>query len=101
MTPEAIAFKTTPIITFGYVMQVIFSLFLVLAFIYLVSKFVLPRLKAPTSGRLIKVLDRVYLEPQITAYVLSVGKSAWLVVTGGKQVTRIDKLDEESVGRHE
>ncbi|MFC1571477.1 flagellar biosynthetic protein FliO [Candidatus Margulisiibacteriota bacterium] len=94
MTPEALALQRTPIITFGYVMQVFFSLLVVLAFIYLIGRYVLPRLKVASTGKLIKILDRVYLEPQISAYILQVGKSAWLVVTSSKQVTRIDKIDE-------
>ncbi len=95
MTPEALALKTAPIITFGYIMQVFISLLVVLAFIYLIAKYLLPRMKIASTGKLIKVLDRAYLEPQVAAYVLSVGKSAWLIVTSSKQVARIDKIDEE------
>ena len=97
MTAEALAFQRTPIITFGYIMQVFFSLLLVLALLWLIARYLLPRLKFAGTGKLIKVLDRVYLEPQISAYILQVGKSAWLVMTGNKQVARIDKLDEESL----
>jgi flagellar biogenesis protein FliO len=95
MTAEALAFQRTPIITFGYIMQVFISLLVVLAFIYLIAKYLLPRLKINATGKVIKVLDRVYLEPQVSAYILRVGKSAWLVVTSNKQVARIDKIDEE------
>jgi len=52
-------------------------------------------MKIASTGRLIKVLDRAYLEPQVAAYVLQVGKSTWLIVTSSKQVARIDKIDEE------
>jgi len=97
MTPEAIAFQRTPIITFGYVAQVFFSLLIVLAIIYLLAKFVLPRLKVNATGKMIKILDRLYLEPQVSAYLLQVGKSSWLIVTSNKSVTRIDKIDEESL----
>ena len=97
MTPEAIAFQRTPIITFGYIMQVFISVLLVLAIIYLIARYLLPRLKINATGKLIKVLDRVYLEPQISAYILKVGKSAWLVVASSKQVARIDKIEEESL----
>lgn len=93
MTPEALALQRTPIITFGYIMQVFISLLVVLAFIYLIAKYLLPRMKIAATGKLIKILDRVYLEPQVSAYVLQVGKSAWLIVTSSKQVTRIDKVD--------
>jgi flagellar biogenesis protein FliO len=97
MTSEAITLQTAPIITFSYIMQVIFSLLIVLTFIYLISKFLLPRLKESSSGKLIKVLDRIYMEPQVAAYVLKVGKTAWLVGVSNKHFTRIDKLDEEGL----
>lgn len=97
MTPEALALQRTPIITFGYIMQVFISLLVVLAFIYLIAKFLLPRMKISATGKLIKILERVYLEPQVTAYILKVGKSAWLVVASNKQVARIDKIEEESL----
>jgi len=95
MTPEALTLQRTPIITFGYIMQVFISLLVVLAFIYLAARFLLPRMKIASTGRLIKVLDRAFLEPQVAAYVLQVGKSAWLIVTSSKQIARIDKIDEE------
>ncbi|MFC1637583.1 hypothetical protein ACFL1W_01040 [Candidatus Margulisiibacteriota bacterium] len=97
MTSEAFAFQRTPIITFGYIMQVFISLLVVLAFIYLIAKYLLPRLKITATGKLIKVLDRIYLEPQVSAYILRVGKSAWLVMTSHKQIARIDKIEEESL----
>jgi len=97
MTQEPLVLQTTPIITFGYVMQVFFSLLIVLAIIYVVGKFVLPKLKTGTTGRLIKIIDRVYLEPNVSAYVLRVGKSAWLIAVNRQNIVRIDKIDEESV----
>jgi flagellar biogenesis protein FliO len=78
-------------------MQVFFSLLIVLAIIYVVGRFVLPRLKTGATGRLIKILDRVYLEPNISAYILKVGKSAWLVAVSRQNIVRIDKIDEESI----
>ena len=97
MTPEALALQRAPIITIGYIMQVFISLLIVLAFIYLIAKFLLPRMKITATGKLIKVLDRVYLEPQVSAYILKIGKNAWLIVTSNKQVARIDKIEEESL----
>lgn len=76
-------------------MQVLISLSIVLAIIYVAAKFLLPRFKITAPGRLIQVLDRVFLEPQISAYVLKVGKKAWLVVTSSKQVEKIDEIGEE------
>ena len=98
MTTEVVVFQSTPIITFGYIMQVFFSLLVVIAVIYLVSKYVLPRLKASsTTGKIIKITDRVYLEPQVAAYILQVGQSAWLIAVSNKQIARIDKIDPENL----
>lgn len=97
MTAEAIHFQTTPVVTFGYIMQVVLSLLIVLAFIYLISRFILPRMKESSGGKFIKVLDRVYLEPQVSAYILKVGKSVWLLAISNKQVTRVDKIDESEL----
>ncbi|MFH1577218.1 MAG: flagellar biosynthetic protein FliO [Candidatus Margulisiibacteriota bacterium] len=97
MTLEALALQRTPIITFGYIMQVFFSLIIVMALLYLVAKYILPRMKLSATGKLIKIVDRVYLEPQVSAYILQVGKDAWLVVASNKQVTRIDKIEAESL----
>ncbi len=97
MTTEALHFQTAPVITFGYIMQVLFSLLIVLAFIYLISKYILPRMKESTGGKLIKVLDRAYLEPQVSAYILKAGKSTWLLAVSNKQVTRIDKIEESEL----
>lgn len=97
MTPEALAFQRTPIITFGYVAQVFFSLLVVLALIYLIAKYLLPRFKLTSSSKLIKILDRVYLEPQVSAYLLKVGKATWLIVSSNKQATCIDKIEEENL----
>lgn len=97
MTQEPLVLQSTPIITFGYIMQVFFSLLVVLAIIYVIGKFVLPRLKTGTTGKLIKILDRIYLEPNVSAYVLRVGKSAWLIAVNRQNIVRIDKIDEESI----
>jgi len=97
MTPEALVLKSSPIITLGYIMQVLISLAIVLAIIFVIARYLLPKLKVTTPGRLIQVVDRVFLEPQVSAYILKVGKSAWLIVTSSKQVARIDKIEEESL----
>ncbi len=53
-SPEALAFQRTPIITFGYVLQVFFSLLIVLAFIYFIAKYLLPRFKLTSTSKMIK-----------------------------------------------
>ncbi|MFA5839548.1 MAG: flagellar biosynthetic protein FliO [Candidatus Margulisiibacteriota bacterium] len=97
MTLEALSLETTPIITFGYVMQVIISLFIVMGFIWLAAKYLLPRLKSSDAGKIIKVLDRAYLEPQVTAYLLRIGDKTWLVGASNKNITLIDKIDLKDV----
>jgi len=96
MSSEALVLQSSPIVTVGYVMQVLLSLAVVIAFIYVIAKYILPRMKVTSPGNLIQVVDRVMLEPQVTAYVLKVKKNSWLVVTSSKSVTRIDKIEEES-----
>lgn len=96
MTLEALPLQHTPIITFGYIMQLFISLLIVMALIYITARFVLPKLKTTSTGNIIKILDRVYLEPQVSAYVLKAGKDSWLIVTSSKQIARIDKIEVES-----
>jgi len=97
MSPEVFPLKTSPIITLGYVMQVIFSLAVVLALIYVIAKYLLPKLKINPQGKIIQMVDRVMLEPQVSAYILKVGKKAWLIVSSNKQVEKIDEITGELV----
>lgn len=92
---EALAFQQAPVITVASVFQVIFSLAVVLAFIYVIAKYLLPKIKLTPTGKLITVLDRVCLEPQVTSYILKVGHEAWLVVVSNKQIAKIDKVSVE------
>jgi hypothetical protein len=96
MTTEALVLQQSPIVTFGYVIQVVFSLALVLALIYFSAKMLLPRLRGPVKGGLVQVTDRVYLEPQVAAYVLKAGRRSWLIVTSSKNVEKIAELEAES-----
>lgn len=96
LTLESVALEHTPVITFGYVMQVFLSLLIIIAFIYVVAKFLLPKLKAVgVGGKFIQIVDRVYLEPQVSAYILKVGKTSWLIAVSNKQITRIDRLESD------
>lgn len=97
MTAETLVLQSSPIITIGYLMQVIFSLAIVIAIIFAASKYLLPRLKINVPGKIIQVVDRIYLEPQVTAYILKVGKRAWLVIASSKQVEKISEIDQESL----
>lgn len=94
LTIEALTLNKTPIVTFGYIMQVAISLLVVLGLIYLTSKYLLPRLQVNPKGKLLEVLDRVGLEPQVTAYVLKFKKNLYVVGVSNKNVSLIDKLKE-------
>ena len=85
----------SPVISFGYIVQLIFSLLVVLGFIYVAAKYVFPKLKLSTKGAYINVIDRVVLEPQVTSYILKVGSSSYLIIVSSKSVTKIDKLEED------
>lgn len=95
MTPEALVLRSSPIITAGYLLQVLVSLAIVVGLIYIIARFVLPKMKAAGSGRLIQVVDRVLIEPQVAAYILKVGKKNWLVASSNKKLTKIADLGEE------
>jgi|SRR3989339_1755901 len=97
MTSESLVLQQSALIGPGYVMQVILSLGIVIAIIFVMAKYLLPRLKLSTPGKLIQVIDRVFLEPQVSAYILKVGKKAWLVVAGSKSVANISEIDLESL----
>lgn len=94
LTSEAMLAQRAPVISFGYLMQVFFSLLIVAAFLYLTAKYALPKLKVAGAGKMIEVMDRVGLEPQVTAYVLKVGSRSWLVVSSNKNVQLISELEE-------
>lgn len=95
MTGEALVLQSSPIITTGYVMQVLISLAVVIGLIYALARYFLPRLKVGSPGRIIQVIDRVMLEPQVSAYIIKVGKKAWLIVSGGKNVEKISEIELE------
>lgn len=80
-------------ITFGYIIQLVFSLAVVFGFIYIGAKYLLPKFSSSTKGRLIQIEDKVVLEPQVTSYVIKVGDASWLVVVSNKNVARIDRLE--------
>ncbi len=87
--------SSSPIISIGYIMQLFFSLLVVFGLIYVSAKFVMPKLQTPTSTSNMKVLDRIMLEPQVTAYILKAGKSSYLIVASNKSASLISKLEED------
>ena len=92
MTYEAIVLQKTPIVTFGYIIQVTISLAIVLALIWLTAKYLLPRLKLMPQGKTIEVLDRVGIEPQVTIYHIKANNSEYLVGVSSKNIALIDKI---------
>jgi len=95
MTVEPLVLQSSPIITVGYVMQVILSLGVVLAIIFAIAKYVLPKFKISTQGKIIEVVDRILLEPQISAYILKVGKKKWLLAASNKNIAKIGEVELE------
>ena len=91
---ESYALKTTPVVTFGYVAQLFFSLLIVIGLVYITTKFILPKLQVSTKGRLIEVVERVGLEPGVSAYIVRIKDTAWLMTVSNKQVTKIGKLED-------
>ncbi len=95
LTTEAPTLKGSPVLTIGYVFQVFFSLVIVIGLIYVISKYLLPKLQIPTRGRFLQIVERVGLEPQVTAYILKVKDKSWLIVTSKGAVEVVDKLNLE------
>jgi len=101
-TIEALTLQKTPIVTFGYIIQVVFSLAIVLGLIYLTSKYLLPRLQVNPKGKFLEVIDRVGLEPQVSAYVIKVKDQTYVLAVSSKNVELIDKLpSQETIQKQE
>jgi flagellar biogenesis protein FliO len=98
MTYEALVLQKTPIITFGYIMQVAVSLAVVIAIIYLAAKYLLPRMRVAPQGKHIQVTDRFGIEPQVTIYTLKIAGQIYVVAVSNKNVTLIDKFKEGELG---
>ena len=98
MTYEALALQKTPIVTFGYIMQILISLLIVLGLIYITAKYVIPKLQVTSLGKNIHIVDRIGLEPQVTAYTIKAGNYNYLIVVSSKNTTLIDKFREGELG---
>lgn len=94
VSKEVISFQKTPIVTFGYVMQVIFSLALVLGLIYIVSKFLLPKIRLNPKGKTIEIKERIGLEPGLSAYIIKTKDKNHLIIAGAKGIALIDTYEE-------
>jgi len=93
LTEEATLPTRSPVVTFGYLIQVFISLLIVVGLIYFTAKYILPKFQVGGKGKLIEVVDRIGLEPQVSAYILRVGGRSWLVVASNKNVELISELE--------
>ncbi len=84
------------LITIGYIFQLIISLAVVIGLIYFSAKYLFPKLQLPSQGKLIQIVDRIGLEPQVCAYIISAYDKSYLIVVSNKSVTLIDKLESGS-----
>lgn len=83
----------------------LFQFFLLTAIALVVGIFVLryardklPALALPvSSAKNLRVVERVTLDPQRSAFVLAVGKRQWLLVASGDQVTTVAELSQQDV----
>lgn len=92
-TEAAPTLGSTPLVTFGYLVQVFFSLLIVFGLIYLTARYVLPKFQIQAKGKLIQISDRVGLEPQVSAYVIKVGHVSYLAIVSSRGVA-LEKLGE-------
>ena len=87
--------EKSPVVTFGYLVQVSLSLAIVLGLIYLTSKYLLPKLQANLTSKMISVKDRLTLEPQVSIYIVKVGSKNYVLASSNKTVTLLDTLKED------
>jgi flagellar biogenesis protein FliO len=93
MTTEALVLQTSPVVTVGYVFQVLLSLAVVVGLIVVIARYLLPRLNITSGGgKVIQVVDRVMLEPQVSAYLLKVKERTWLTVASSKNVAPLEEV---------
>ena len=94
ISPEVVTVTKSPLVTVGYLIQLLVSLAIVIGLIYFAAKYLLPKIQLPSSGSIIKVIDRIGLEPQVSAYIIGVYAKTYLVVISNKNATLIDKIED-------
>lgn len=98
----AVTFASAPELPLG---TYLFQFFLLMTIAVVLGVFVLryarekwPALALATgSGKNLRVVERVVLDPQRQAYVLAVGQRHWLLVASGDQVTTVAELNGQDV----
>jgi len=96
ISPETMPVGSSPLVTAGYIFQLLISLAVVIGLIYFSAKYLFPKLQMPSKGQMIQVLDRVGLEPQVSAYVLTSLGNTYIVLVSNKSATLIDKIESGS-----
>ncbi len=85
---------STAAVSIGYVVQLLFSLAVVFGFLYITTKYLLPKLKTSNKSEHIILADRLVVEPQVTLYIIKAANNSWLISVSNKSVTVIDKFQE-------
>ena len=98
MTYEALVLQKTPIVTFGYIMQIFLSLGIVIALVYMTGKYLLPRLQVTPKSKFLSVVDRIGLEPQASVYAVKAAGEIYILGVSSKNITLIEKLKEGELG---
>jgi hypothetical protein len=97
ISPEAtMNIARSPLITVGYIFQLIISLGIVIGLVYFAAKYILPKVQLPSMGKSLEVLERLGLEPAVTAYVIAWNEKKYFVVITNKTATVIDKQESGS-----
>ena len=78
----------------GYFIQLLLSLAVVFGFLYVTSKYLLPKLKTSSKSEHIQLADRLVVEPQVTLYIVKAAARSWLISVSNKAVTVIDKFED-------
>jgi flagellar biogenesis protein FliO len=96
VSPEAAVIVRSPLITIGYIFQLIVSLSIVIGLIFFSAKYILPKIQLPSHGKMIEIVDRIGLEPQVSVYVIRYMEDRYLLAVSNKNVTLIEKLESGS-----
>jgi hypothetical protein len=95
-SPEVMNVGRSPLITVGYIFQLLISFGIVIGLIFFAAKYILPKVQLPSAGRSLEILDRLGLEPSVTTYVIAWNEKKYLVIVSNKSATLIDKLESGS-----
>jgi flagellar biogenesis protein FliO len=93
ITAESTAGQSySPVISVGYIVQLIFSLAVVVGFLYVTAKYLLPKMQTGTKSKQIEITDKLVIEPQVSSYVIKAGGNSYFIIVNSKTTTLIDKL---------